>query len=228
METRKPAFKWVGERGLETFISEMEDYFRSHKAEASILKTTQIHQIPKFDLNAKNSELKNEGANRHISRLNSGSTFATFKNVGSFGKEELTFSNSLLNYAGGNSLDLQKCSQKQVTPFGDLTEQLVELLEKLSVSQKSFPVYRPTPIYPIGHYLSSPCSVRLFSHNFCRNYGQQFLTRFPGICWKGTKKTDKQPSLNLNSRLLVVLSLVAIASGPQQHLDLKCKVLNLN
>ncbi|CAI2362847.1 unnamed protein product [Moneuplotes crassus] len=39
----------------------------------------------------------------------------------------------------------------------EITTQLIDMLDKLNVNQLNHTVYKPTPVYPIGHYLGNNC-----------------------------------------------------------------------
>lgn len=134
LETRKPAFKWVGEEGLQYFIEEMELYFKDQNSEQSIDRPISNDKSPDFE----------------------------FKNIAQTEEEELTFGNSIPNLSRLDTIVSPQESTTPKSPLIDLNSQLVELLEKLTMSQRSHPIYRPTPVYPINHFLSNSYSVSGF------------------------------------------------------------------
>lgn len=166
LETRKPAFKWVGEEGLQNFIQEMEVYFRTPKEKQSYETEFCGQKVSPFEFKSENlNSTDNSKITKPYSRLNSGNTSATFK-IETQEEEELTFGNSRVkNFNFKDILNTQSTFPK-VTAQTELNCQIMDLLERLNFGQRSFPVYKPTPIYPIGHFLSNPCTVSQcnFSH----------------------------------------------------------------
>lgn len=134
LETRKPAFKWVGEEGLQYFIEEMEVYFKDQNSENRSDRAISNNKSPDFE----------------------------FKNIVKTDEEELTFGNSIPNLSRLDTIVSPKESTTPTSPLIDLNSQLVELLEKLTMSQRSHPIYKPTPVYPINHFLSNSYSVSGF------------------------------------------------------------------
>lgn len=162
LETRKPAFKWVGERGLHRFIEEMEQYFLDHKEEGGCNQAFDEPRTSQFEFKlGMKAPVENPELQRPYQRLNSGSTSSTFKNLIQTEGEELSLTNAYptLNSSGNGKMAQESLSPK--TSEEELNMQLIELLEQLSVSQRNHPVYKPTPIYPINHFLSNPYSVSL-------------------------------------------------------------------
>lgn len=175
LDTRKPAFKWVGEEGLHKFIFEMEQYFKDHKVEDGVPNLMNIPKAKGIDLKAPEvHSRKATPLTTHFNRLESASASTTFKNVGPFETEdEQIMDSSNWNFATNQSLDLRNTSSLVDATQIDMTEQLVELLEKLSMCQRSHPVYKPTPIYPINHFLTNSYSVSANNFNMFRNLEQQ-------------------------------------------------------
>ena len=75
----------------------------------------------------------------------------------------------------------------------EVNNELIELLENLKLSPfTSHPVYKPTPIYPINHYLSSPCSVSYqISINFIGATSHNVGQNMPGLAAKVQTKAMK-------------------------------------
>lgn len=160
LETRKPAFKWVGEEGLQYFVEEMELYFREQSNDHKSDRTISNVKTPDFEfksgyLNA----TENPELSKPFQRLNSASTTTTFKNIAQIDEEELTFGNSIPTLAMLNPIASPQGGTTPRSSQPHLNAQLVELLEKLTVCQRSHPIYRPTPVYPINHFLSNSYSV---------------------------------------------------------------------
>lgn len=103
LDTRKPAFKWVGETGLKRFMEKMEQHFKTNsesepwasnhfsraKIDSNDLKTSQF--------NYSNSKYSEE---LPLQILNSKNRCNSFKNVGSLKEEALEFSNLNTNSEG--------------------------------------------------------------------------------------------------------------------------------
>jgi len=152
LETRKPAFKWVGESGLQLFIEEMENVLKVQNNEIFISNEFCDSKVALFEFKSENlNPTENSKKPRLIHRLNSESNTIKIKTSILDDEEEQlickpsTPKSTNLNY--------------ELNSHNDSTKQLIELLEKLGVSQQNYPVYKPTPVYPIHHYLSSSCSV---------------------------------------------------------------------
>lgn len=99
LDTRKPAFEWVGESGLYQFIEEMNEHFNNSPKDVKMsLNTSEV----KDKLYERKSSDLNHFHNSNISsgyhRLNSGSTITTLKQSNSREDEELTFGNSALDF----------------------------------------------------------------------------------------------------------------------------------
>lgn len=93
LETRKPAFKWVGETGLRTFISEMEQYFGESSISmepASNKKELMPDEVVEPRLKSSETRLEKR-QNREFNRINSDSTSLSFKNVGAINEDNLAF-----------------------------------------------------------------------------------------------------------------------------------------
>ena len=103
LDTRKPAFKWVGETGLKRFMEKMEQHFKTNsesepwasnhfsraKIDSNDLKTSQF--------NYSNSKYSEE---LPLQILNSKNRCNSIKNVGSLKEEALEFSNLNTNSEG--------------------------------------------------------------------------------------------------------------------------------
>lgn len=170
LETRKPAFKWVGEEGLEVFIEEMETYFETHKTDEKCSEAFIASKTSRFEFK---SELlkstENPARNRGFERLNSGSTTTTFKAQLHRKDEELEFGTSLVEIPKVSAVNDHHEMFNPISPQIDMNVQLMELLEKLTVNQVARPVYRPTPVYPINHLLSTSYTVSILKSDYFRN-----------------------------------------------------------
>ena len=161
LETRKPAFRWVGEEGLQNFIEEMEMHYRTPKDKQSFANELCSQKVTPFEFKSENlNSTDNSNIKRTYSRLNSGSTATTFK-INNFQDEELTFGNSGTNISNFRDIYHSQTSSTVRNSQDDINTQIIELLEKLTLCQRTFPIYKPTPIYPIGHFLSNSYSVSL-------------------------------------------------------------------
>ncbi|CAI2364473.1 unnamed protein product [Moneuplotes crassus] len=159
LETRKPAFKWVGETGLRTFISEMEQYFGESSIlmePASTKKELMSNEVVEPRLKSSETRLEKR-QNREFNRINSDSTSLSFKNVGPIKEVNLAFCNlNAKNIESSLSEPQEEILAKNLAK-DDLTLQLVGMLDKLSVTKPTHPVYKPTPMYPINHFLENSC-----------------------------------------------------------------------
>jgi len=194
LETRKPAFKWVGEQGLHIFIDEMEVYFKEHPNDDDNQLLCEVPKSTSFEFKPKSSNsTENRVFSKHFERLNSARTSSTFKILDQQdAQKELTINFKL----GSDSLKtsrmlLSNGSITPSTPQVDLTSQLVELLEKLTMTQKNYPMYKPTPIYPINHFLTNPCTVSIFPANSFRTWERQFWTKSERTYWRNTKRRGR-------------------------------------
>jgi hypothetical protein len=170
LETRKPAFKWVGESGLQIFIEEMENIFKVQNNELFIANELCDSKVALFEFKSENlNPTENIKKNKMIHRLNSENNTITIRTSILEEEEQIICKSSTpkstnLNYE--LSLDNKNCN---FDSQNESTKHLIELLEKLGVSQQNYPVYKPTPIYPINHYLSNSCSVSVPTINLIRN-----------------------------------------------------------
>lgn len=230
LDTRKPAFKWVGEVGLHRFIHEMEQYFKDHKMEDGVPNLINIPKANSVDFKTPEMHLrKTTSVTKHFERLDSASTNTTFKNVGSFeidNDQEMV--NSSRNFASNQSFDLQNTSPLAKATQVDLTEQLVELLEKLSMSQRGYPVYKPTPIYPINHFLTNSYSVSAIYLIKFRISERQCWIKFEKTYLKNIRKTKLILLLKQNTKLQSLVKSQKAALSLRPHLNLKLKILNWN
>lgn len=138
----------------------MDYYMKISKNDSFIEKE---HSKPK----SASFEFKSENLNsteifektKIVHRLNSGNTTTTFKSTFIQDDDELTFGNIALDSVKYQPRTSQKASSSRVEEQEDHTALLLELLEKCGITQKTYPVYKPTPVYPIGHFLSNSCTV---------------------------------------------------------------------
>lgn len=145
LDTRKPAFEWVGESGLMHFMDEMDQHFEKHPTKTtSIIKsgsfTQQVEQVKVSNLN-----------DIHNSKISSGYQKSGCENEDTFNP-----------YSGATKETAEESksgSPREKNSGTELSSELAELLERLSLNPFTHPVYKPTPIYPINHFLTNPCSV---------------------------------------------------------------------
>lgn len=170
LETRKPAFKWVGESGLQIFIEEMENILKAQNNELFISNQICDSKVALFEFKSENlNPTENIKKNKPLHRLNSENNTITIRTSIFEDEEQIVCKSSTpkstnLNYE--LSLDNKNCNSASQY---ESTKSLIELLEKLGVSHQNYPVYKPTPIYPINHYLSNSCSVSVPTIDFFRN-----------------------------------------------------------
>mmetsp|Transcript_5234 Transcript_5234/g.5997 ORF Transcript_5234/g.5997 Transcript_5234/m.5997 type:complete len:160 (+) Transcript_5234:544-1023(+) len=75
LDTRKPAFKWVGEQGLQVFIGEMEHYFKENNTSGGETNQLKNIQVGSFDFQtAEYHATTKPKVAKPAQRLNSGST----------------------------------------------------------------------------------------------------------------------------------------------------------
>ena len=200
LETRKPAFKWVGEEGLQFFIAEMEAYFQENSIQKDNDQTLNIPKANTFEFKSKSlNSTENPEVTKHFKRLNSASTSATFKlEAQGEEQEELTFGTPLATHSALNS-KVTNCGL--FTPnSSSVVAQLVELLDKLNFCQRKHPVYKPTPIYPINHFLANPCNVSSpltfqdLRTTVLDQICEGFMEKFKKKCLNGGETQLKTPS----------------------------------
>lgn len=117
-------------------------------------------KVALFEFKSENlNPTENPKKNRFIQRLNSENNTIKIKTSILDDEEQIVCKSSTpkslnLNY------ELNRTNKDcNFASRNDSTQQIIELLEKLGVSQQNYPVYKPTPVYPIHHYLSNSCSV---------------------------------------------------------------------
>lgn len=183
LETRKPAFKWVGEQGLQVFIEEMEIHFDSRSVESKSPAASRTHNVSKFEFKPEVwIPTENPEITKTFERLNSASTSATFKKMMPPNDNELCFNIPTTQNIGEKLMSNSQVSSSSKPCQKDLNIHLVDLLEKLTLKQLTRPLYKPTPVYPINHFLTTDYSVSLDSANLCRNSGP--------LCWTKYVKTS--------------------------------------
>ena len=157
LETRKPAFKWVGEHGLQNFIEEMDKYFSGSQKAPSSDEESQNSKQAGFKTKSNSwGQEEHLKSNKGYKRINSGSTTNTYKNVLYQEDEELTFGNAPAN---SSRVSYHNGILNAGTSQLEVNLKLIELLEKLVLNPRKHPVYKPTPIYPINHFLSNSYTV---------------------------------------------------------------------
>lgn len=189
LETRKPAFKWVGESGLQLFIEEMENVLKVQNNEIFISNEFCDSKVALFEFKSENlNPTENPKKNRFIQRLNSENNTIKIKTSILDDEEQIVYKSSTpkstnLNYE--LNLNNKDCN---LASRNDSTKQIIELLEKLGVSKQTYPVYKPTPVYPIHHYLSNSCSVSVPPLIWLGASGNCFAQNM----WRPAKKVQSQ------------------------------------
>lgn len=160
----------------------MENILKVQNNELFISNEICDSKVALFEFKSENlNPTENIKKNKLLHRLNSENNHISIKTSMLEDEEQIIYKSSTpkstnLNYE--LSLDSKNCN---LASQYESTKHLIELLEKLGVSQQNYPVYKPTPIYPINHYLSNSCSVSVPTINFCRNWEQQFCTKYVRI-----------------------------------------------